>query len=657
MRVFIQNRSGKPQTGQAKGKAGLGRLIDIQPTQSKGKGGEAEVFSIGNNLAAKIFKDPSHPDFDLLPQDQKIKEQQGARERLKEHQEKLPKFPTNLPRLVITPQDMVWDQGQKQIIGYTMTFLDKAASLLNYSEKSFRQAGVDNAQVITVFQTIRNIVKELHTKGVIIGDFNELNVLIQSIAGVTHPYFIDADSFQFGQFLCKVYTVKFLDPLLADPTNKVLALGKPYNQNSDWYAYAVLLMKSLIYTDPYGGTHKPKAGPKLSPAARPLTRLTIFDNTIRYPGNALPYNLLPDDLLHEFHQVFEKDKRGEFPEKLLNITWTKCTQCGNEHGKSICPVCHKIAVFPTGLVTRVHGQVTVTDIFKTSGIILQAQVGENGLMKWLYHDQGKFIRETKQVVMTGNLNPFFLYRLTPKSTIVGRDTELLIIDDKGQMKKKMVDQYQNKPVFDTNQQGQLFWIQGGQITKEVSVGNGLIVSDTAVGDVLTNLTKMWVGKTTSGFGAGFYRAGGLGSIFTFDFERKGILEFDLPGVLRGKLSDAICYFGKDEFYLLTTTHEQGTVINRAFHYKRNGQLLATAEEQAGQDTWLGTIRGKAVIGKFLFSVSDHGILRVESQQGQIATTKIFEDTEPFVKTGDHLQVGNGGLYVTNSKEIKLLKLG
>ncbi len=69
------------------------------------KGGEAEVFDIGEGLALKLFKPPDHPDYDLSPLEQK-----AARLRLDEHQQKLPKFPKNLPRSVIVPQDLATDK-------------------------------------------------------------------------------------------------------------------------------------------------------------------------------------------------------------------------------------------------------------------------------------------------------------------------------------------------------------------------------------------------------------------------------------------------------------------------------------------------------------------------------------------------------------------
>ena len=76
-----------------------GKLLRLNPTKSIGKGGEADVFNVGQGLAAKIFKAPNHPDYTGQAHEQK-----AAQARLLEHQTKLREFPQNLPPRVITPE-------------------------------------------------------------------------------------------------------------------------------------------------------------------------------------------------------------------------------------------------------------------------------------------------------------------------------------------------------------------------------------------------------------------------------------------------------------------------------------------------------------------------------------------------------------------------
>jgi H/ACA ribonucleoprotein complex subunit 3 len=208
---------------------------------------------------------------------------------------------------------------------------------LKFADRLYRQAGVSDEEVVQTFKDLHKTVAGIHRAGVVIGDFNDLDIMVKN----SEAYLIDADSFQFGSFLCQVFTEKFVDPLLCDKNERRPVLVKHHNADSDWYAFAVMLMQSLIFVGPYGGVYKPKDKSKRVPhSARPLKRITVFDPEVKYPKPATRYEVLPDDLLHYFHQLFVEDKRGEFPDHLLEeINWTKCPKCGAIHAKSVCPSC------------------------------------------------------------------------------------------------------------------------------------------------------------------------------------------------------------------------------------------------------------------------------------------------------------------------------
>jgi DNA-binding helix-hairpin-helix protein with protein kinase domain len=335
--------------------------VFVDPQKSIGKGGEADIFDIGSGKALKLYKPPSHPDYAAEPH-----EQEGARKRLAEHQTKLREFPTNLPPKVVVPEALATDQGGKKIIGYVMKLLAKPEPLIRYSDKDFRLAGVPSGKVVEDFSDLHQTVDGIHRAGAVIGDFNYLNVLINK-EGV---FIIDADSFQFGRYLCRMYTAMFVDPLLCDGPNSKLTLSKPHTPESDWYAFAVMLMQCLLFVDPYGGIYRPKNKTKQVPhGLRPLHRITVFDPEVTYPKPAVPYKVLPDDLLQYFHQVFKMDKRETFPPKLLKeLQWQTCPQCHSEHARNICPFCAHVAPAAVKEVTRVRGKVTATTIFQTRGI-------------------------------------------------------------------------------------------------------------------------------------------------------------------------------------------------------------------------------------------------------------------------------------------------
>jgi DNA-binding helix-hairpin-helix protein with protein kinase domain len=192
-----------------------GKRLRLKPQQAIGKGGEADVFTIGHDRVLKLFKPPSHPDYAGQPY-----EQQQAEARLAEHQTKLPAFPRHVPSRVVPPEVLVTDRGGRTILGYTMRFLHGAMLLMRYAERSFRQAGVSHATVVALFRDLHQTLCALHRADVVVGDFNDLNVLVTG----TEAYLIDADSFQFGPFLCHVFTARFVDPLLCVPAATQLVL-------------------------------------------------------------------------------------------------------------------------------------------------------------------------------------------------------------------------------------------------------------------------------------------------------------------------------------------------------------------------------------------------------------------------------------------------
>jgi DNA-binding helix-hairpin-helix protein with protein kinase domain len=392
-----------------------GKRVHISPKKAVGEGGEADVYALGSGLALKLFKQPDHPDLAAFPD-----QQREATKRLAVHQRKLPAFPQGLPDRVIALLDAATDRPGRQILGYTMRFVQAAAVLLRYGEKTFRQQGIGASVVTAVFRDLHATVRQLHAADIIIGDFNDLNVLVRD----TQAYLIDADSFQFGQFLCQVYTERFVDPLLCDPRATHPILTQPYGAGSDWYAFAVMLFRALLLVDPYGGVYKPKsASQQLPHSARPLYRITVFHPAVKYPKPAYRYDILPDELLQYFQQVFTHDQRGAFPLALLdNLRWITCPQCHLEYARAVCPACGGTASPSVHAVVSVRGQATAKKVVEVSGRLIWAST-DNGTLRYLVHTSDTFCREGQQRVFSGRLHPHLTFRLLPDYTLVGQGNQ------------------------------------------------------------------------------------------------------------------------------------------------------------------------------------------------------------------------------------------
>jgi H/ACA ribonucleoprotein complex subunit 3 len=623
MDVYIDDPSGK----------GLKKVP--LPSKTLGVGGEATVYPVGP-WAFKVYNPPNHPNYFNKPNEQEM-----ARRRLREQPQKLASFP-HLPNKVVQPQFMVYNK-KGDVIGYAMRLIENVEPLYKYSEVDFRQGGALSAHVNEIFKDLHPTVRDVH-KTAIIGDFNDLNVLVR-----TNPFealIIDSDSFDFGPFRTRMYTPKFLDPLLADLNTPTISLGMPYTEDSDWYAFAVMLLQCLLLTDPYNGVYRSKDPTKrVEHVERWKHRITIFHPDVKVPKKSISYKVLPDDLLHYFHEVFHKDRRGEFPFKLLEDSkWVVCASCGTEHAKSYCPVCSVPKPVEKKETVTVRGSVIATEVFSTRGVILFA-ASQGGLLKYLYYENGEFRREDHTRILRGGLDPSVRYRICGDKTLLGKNGLLITLTKDGKSDRIGVDQFGSLPIFDANENVKS-WLENGRLYCDGQL------SPKFIGDVISDQTLIWTGQS---LGFGFSRAGDLNIYFIFQVGHQGIKEIKIPPI-QGHLKDSTCFFGDNHVWFFVSCREGNRVVNRCTAYNTKTDEIWTAEAEEDDHSWLGQIRGKCAVGNYLLAATDTGLVRLELNNGSINVKTTYPDTEPFIQAGSHLFPGNKGIYVVEGKQIRILRM-
>jgi hypothetical protein len=628
-----------------------GKRVRVTPASAVGKGGEADVFDLGDGTVLKLWKAPDHPDFAGQPADQ-----EAARERLALHQQKMRALPAGLPEGVIAPIALATDRSGKRVIGYTMRFVAGAEVLLRYAEPALRRGGLAAEDAVSALASLHRIVEGLHARGVVIGDFNDLNVLVQD----RRAFLIDADSMQFGPFLCRVFTERFIDPQLCDPALSHPVPVRPFSPASDWYAFAVMLMQSLVCVGPHGGVHRPKdPADRVPQQTRALRRITVFDPEVVYPRPALPLRLLPDDLLAELERIFVRDQRGLFPRRLVEeLRWTRCAACGVAHLRAVCPSCAFTAKAAVKETTTVRGRVTATRVFSTSGAILAAAVQE-GELRWLAHAAGRYVREDGRPILEGPLDPHLVFALQGRATIVGRGAEAAVLAPDRAPERFAVDVFQGQSVLAANARRR-YWARGGVLFRGGLGHGGEGVAarldregGSRIGDVLPAQTRLWVGPR---FGLGFYRAGTLSVGFVFDAERGGLTDTVKLPFLAGEIEDADCVFAEDRAFVLLAARHHGRSVHQCVLVTAGGDVEAAAEAPAGDGSWLGTLRGKCTAGGVLLAPTDAGLVRVEPRTGALAGARSFPDTDPFIDAGTRLYAGRDGLYAVSAAEIHRLTI-
>lgn len=296
------------------------RRVRLDEQAMLGAGGEALVLRHGSD-AIKIYHDPT-----------------PARARKLAD---LLRLQPSLPPQVIFPVQPVFDGAGKEVIGFTMPALPQnLAVLASLGNKNFRAThDVTLCQVANLFLQMHLTVQAIHRAGLVIGDFNDQNVLFEGGQGM----FIDVDSYQFGTHPCPVATEAFLDPQLYSLD---LTTGPRFGPENDWYSFAVLLFRSLVLVHPYGGTHpKVKA---LTQRAR--LRMPVFHPEVVYPKPGLSLNFLSDDLAGVFHQIFAGGLRDTFPVQALADYAAQLRECQTCHSyfpatRRFCPACQNVLAF------------------------------------------------------------------------------------------------------------------------------------------------------------------------------------------------------------------------------------------------------------------------------------------------------------------------
>ncbi len=301
------------------------------------------VYVLKPDTVAKVFLEPTALEY----KDNKSL-QEAAAVRITEMQTKLFEVPSDLPAQVIVPKGVMINE-YRRVIGYIMPFV-KGTGLDKLTRTDSRLSYEERGKLLT---NLYDIVTALHAKKVIIGDFNENNVIVDHL----NPYLIDVDSMQFGSYQCRSFFPRFVAPELIqidvppppppppeprrDPFSRrraftlddmerlrreqreqverqarelklkngekepvVLKMVQPHSELTDWYSFLVIAMRLLIHTEPFGGVLKGVTLPE-----RVTKNLTLFNPRVTYPFNAKPLRDVPRPILELFVRVFANNER------------------------------------------------------------------------------------------------------------------------------------------------------------------------------------------------------------------------------------------------------------------------------------------------------------------------------------------------------------
>lgn len=232
-----------------------GQVVRLTDQELIGAGGEGAVYAVGP-VAYKVYHEAAR----ALPAAKIVELSRIAHTHV------------NKPERPITNSKGV-------VVGYRTTFAANCKTLCEVSTRAYRDRnGLTVDHMEDIVEDMEDILHKVHEAGVVVVDFNDLNVLVRG--SHREVVLIDLDSAQTPSF-----DVTAIMDIIRDP----LAPAGRYKPDSDWFAFAVLAFRAFTSSGPYRGFH-PAGGPELDRKDRGRS---AFDAGARLPASAFPLDVIP----------------------------------------------------------------------------------------------------------------------------------------------------------------------------------------------------------------------------------------------------------------------------------------------------------------------------------------------------------------------------
>lgn len=255
-----------------------GQVIQFDTHATLGAGGEALVFAVPGDaqIVAKVYRRPTPA-----------------------HASKLASMLANPPVDPMAAQGHVsiaWPtdvlqtaDGTRRIVGFVMPRAAGERALIEFYNPTARRQQCPLFNYLYLHRTARNLaaaVRAVHNRGYVIGDLNEMNILVTDTALVT---LVDTDSFQVRDVQshtvhrCPVGRPEFTPPELQGKTFREL----DRNPEHDLFGLGVLIFQLLME-----GTH-PFAGVYTGEGEPPPYEARIMRGEFPYGTRPVPYRVMP----------------------------------------------------------------------------------------------------------------------------------------------------------------------------------------------------------------------------------------------------------------------------------------------------------------------------------------------------------------------------
>lgn len=611
-----------------------GNTLTLNQKSPLGAGGEAVVLKY-RNYAFKIYHTPSP-----------------------ERTKKLKAFLDgnfSLPSNVACPLEIIQDTNHN-VIGFAMNAAKDCKDFMKLSNRKFRyNEQITTNDIIKAFIHAKETLDTIHSQDIIVGDLNDLNILFTT---EFLSVFIDVDSYQFNEFPCPVGTEIFIDPELFG----INLSEKPYfSRETDWYAFAVMLFKSLLFVYPYGGIHKSVK----NMYERIQNKITVFDKDVIYPKVGLPPETISDDLLEYFEAIFKKGKRYDL--QVTDILKYKghfipCPKCGLffYDGRKKCPACFKVtpqtSVDLSGIILKKQLDKEVcsmTELFTSEGIILFAKILPRQIIVVDYNYKQTLIHiinsnTHKKIKLWDNHIKGISFDFFDNYLIAASGNDLMIFSFQENTSIPLVKTttlcYEGEPIMATSVNS-MYRLTSTDLMKSHIENKEIIESP--ILSVMEDQT--WLTISPEDTGLGFFRI--FEKYHYFVFSDRGRYELNLKP-LEGRTIEHEVLFSKKTICLLRKSIFSGRTYSHLDMVDLTGSILYQRSEPSLSSDVLKNINGKALTGEYLIHPTDAGV--VVEKAGSLS---LKSQTQEYVSSHTQLYLYKDGIATVNDRQILFLKMG
>lgn len=245
-------------------------------------GGEASIYRAGDTVV-KVYTDSGKMMNDRMPEKIGI----------------LSKFNH---RYIIAPAGLVTDRKQKPL-GYYMPFATGEPFSRVFTTPFRQRIGFDDGHAIKLVHNMREVPIYAHAQGAVLGDANELNWLMLML-NEPEPRICDVDSWQIGT----KWPLRVIMPSIRDYHTA------GFNEQSDWFSWAVVSFQIFTGIHPYKGRHDGYKPGDLEHRMR--DNVSVFHPDVHVNAAVRDFGCIPPRLRAWYEAVFERGERVEPPSPL-----------------------------------------------------------------------------------------------------------------------------------------------------------------------------------------------------------------------------------------------------------------------------------------------------------------------------------------------------